>query len=67
VKGINREHGEDDPKRDRDRGCPRNCKRIAVHPRDADMRHATVFDRRKLNDTGRQMEATIRKPGDLPS
>ena len=35
AEGNNREHGADDPKRDQDRGCPRNCKRIAVHPRGA--------------------------------
>ena len=61
-KGINREHGADDPRRGQDRGCPRNCKRIAVHPRGAVRRHATVDHPREGRWT-----ADIREPGDLPS
>ncbi len=49
--GTKREYGADDPKGIQDRGCPRNCERIAVHPRGAERRHATAL----VFGAGRQM------------
>jgi hypothetical protein len=61
--GIKREYGADDPKGIQDRGCPRNCKRIAVHPRGAERRHATA----PISAREGRWATDIRKPGDLPS